>query len=67
MAEFFVYACNECHSTYAGALKITDGPNPVGDQVGICGTCLEQVIGWHPEVEEEMESREDSSGTTPNA
>jgi hypothetical protein len=35
------------------------------DRTGLCVECLESLVGWCP-VGEEVESREDNSGTTPN-
>jgi hypothetical protein len=36
------------------------------DRTGLCVECLESLVGWRS-VEEEVESREDNSGRTPNA
>jgi hypothetical protein len=66
VAEFFVYTCRQCHGAYAGAIEITERLPALGDRAGLCGVCLEHLVGWHP-IEEEVESREDNSGTAPNA
>lgn len=66
MAEFFVYTCRQCHVAYVGALETTDRLPEFEDRTGLCGKCLEHLIGWCP-VEEEVESREDNAGAAPNA
>jgi len=65
MAEFFVYTCRQCRIAYAGALEPGDHMTEFVDRTGLCVECLESLVGWCP-VGEEVESREDNSGTTPN-
>jgi hypothetical protein len=68
LAEFLVFECRQCHCAYAGALEAGDRPVDLDDRTGLCGDCVERLVGWCPAdgKAEEVESREDSSGTTPN-
>jgi hypothetical protein len=65
MPDFFVYTCRECHIAYAGALEPGDVMTEFEDRTGLCVECLERLVGWRSV--EEVESREENSGTTPNA
>jgi len=66
LAEFLVYTCRECRCAYAGVLEANDSLNAFGDRTGLCSACLERLVGWRPS-DEEVESREDSSGAASDA
>ncbi len=66
LAEFFVYACRQCGCAYAGALEATEHPHAFWDRTSLCGDCLEQLVGWGRKAEE-VESREESSGSSSDA
>lgn len=65
MAEFFVYSCGQCGSTYSGAVEAVDRLDEREESTGICSTCLEQLFGMGT-GDEGMERREANSDTAPN-
>lgn len=67
MAEFFVFTCRMCHGAYNGALEVTERATGLSDRTGLCPDCFEQLVGpWSSvDVDTEVESREDGSGSAP--